>query len=170
MQRSGCLTSRRLREVPGVGPVIATAKPAFFDCARSFSAWLGITPRQHSSGGKERTFGITKRGNTYLRRQLIIGARAVVRVARGRKGGMWDWINKMLDRFKFRCLMVSRAGPISLSLPRCFQAAVLSTLVGMKFLGVIEFVGVEPPQGCRRGFSGPFGALPPPDPGCNETQ
>ena len=92
MQRSGCLTSRRLREVPGVGPVIATAKPAFFDCARSFSAWLGITPRLHSNGGKERTFGITKRGNTYLRRQLIIGARAVVRVARGRKGGMIEQI------------------------------------------------------------------------------
>ncbi|WP_276330415.1 IS110 family transposase [Paracoccus versutus] len=93
-QCKGADVSRRLREVPGAGPVIATAMPAFlsaggfFDRASSFSAWLGITPRQHSSGGKERTFGITKRGNTYLRRQLINGARAVVRIARGREGRM----------------------------------------------------------------------------------
>ena len=85
--------SRRLREIPGVGPVIATAMPAFltaggsFDCARSFAAWLGITPRQHSSGGKERTFGITKRGNTYLRRQLLNCARAVVCIARAGGAG-----------------------------------------------------------------------------------
>ncbi len=111
--------SRRLREVPGVGPVIATAMPAFltaggsFDSASSFAAWLGITPRQHSSGGKERTFGITKRGNTYLRRQLINGARAVVRVARGRKGGMWDWINKMLDRRHFNVVTVAVANKMA---------------------------------------------------------
>lgn len=111
--------SRRLREVPGVGPVIATAMPAFltaggcFDRASSFAAWLGITPRQHSSGGKERTFGITKRGNTYLRRQLINGARAVVRVARGRKGGMWDWINKMLDRRHFNVVTVAVANKMA---------------------------------------------------------
>ena len=111
--------SRRLREVPGVGPVIATAMPAFltaggsFDRASSFAAWLGITPRQHSSGGKDRTFGITKRGNTYLRRQLINGARAVVRVARGRKGGMWDWINKMLDRRHFNIVTVAVANKMA---------------------------------------------------------
>ena len=76
--------SRRLLEMPGVGTVMVTAMPAFltaggvFECASGFSAWLGITPRQHSSGSKERTFGITKRGNAYLRRQLINGARAVV--------------------------------------------------------------------------------------------
>ncbi len=107
--------SRRLLAMPGVGPVIATAMPAFltaggsFDRASSFAAWLGITPRQHSSGGKERTFGITKRGNTYLRRQLINGARAVVRVARGRTGGMWDWINKMLERRHFNIVTVAVA-------------------------------------------------------------
>lgn len=111
--------SRRLREIPGVGPVIATAIPAFltasgsFDCASSFAAWLGITPKQHSSGGKERTFGITKRGNTYLRRQLINGARAVVRLARGRSGGIWDWINKMLDRRHFNVVTVAVANKMA---------------------------------------------------------
>lgn len=62
------------------------------------------------------------------------------------------------------------AGPISLTLPRLFQAAVLSILVGVVFLGVIELFGVEHPRECLRSFSDPFGALPPPDLGCNETQ
>lgn len=111
--------SRRLLEIPGVGPVIATAIPAFltaggsFDCASSFAAWLGITPRQHSSGGKERTFGITKRGNTYLRRQLINGARAVVRIACDRRGRIWDWINKMLDRRHFNIVTVAVANKMA---------------------------------------------------------
>jgi transposase len=111
--------SRRLCEMPGVGPVIATAMPAFlaaggtFDRASAFAAWLGITPRQHSSGGKERTFGITKRGNTYLRRQLINGARAVVRLARGRRGGIWDWINRMLDRRPFNVVTVAVANKMA---------------------------------------------------------
>ena len=111
--------SRRLREIPGVGPVIATAMPAFltasgsFDCASAFAAWLGITPRQHSSGGRDRTFGITKRGNTYLRRQLINGARAVVRIARGRRGGIWDWINKMLGRRHFNVVTVAVANKMA---------------------------------------------------------
>lgn len=111
--------SRRLRTIPGVGPVIATAMPAFltaggsFASGSAFAAWLGITPRQHSSGGKERTFGITKRGNTYLRRQLINGARAVVRIARGRRGGMWDWINKMLDRRHFNIVTVAVANKMA---------------------------------------------------------
>ncbi len=111
--------SRRLCEIPGVGPIIATAIPAFmtaggsFDRGSAFTAWLGLTPKQHSSGGKERTFGITKRGNTYLRRQLINGARAVVRIARGRTGGMWDWINKMLDRRHFNIVTVAVANKIA---------------------------------------------------------
>ncbi|KXF92761.1 IS110 family transposase [Phaeobacter inhibens] len=111
--------SQRLREIPGVGPVIATAMSAYlaaggsFSTGSAFAAWLGITPRQHSSGGKERTFGITKRGNTYLRRQLINGARAVVRIARGRRGGMWDWINKMLDRRHFNIVTVAVANKMA---------------------------------------------------------
>lgn len=111
--------SRRLKEMPGVGPVIATAMPAFltanglFESGSAFAAWLGITPRQHSSGGKERTFGITKQGNTYLRRQLINGARAVVRTARRRQGGIWDWINRLLDRRHFNIVTVAVANKMA---------------------------------------------------------
>jgi transposase len=111
--------SRRLLVVPGVGPVIATAIPAHmasggaFTSGRSFAAWLGLTPRQHSSGGRERTFGISKRGNSYLRRQLINGARAVVRVAKGKQGGLWDWVNRLLERRHFNIVTAAVAAKLA---------------------------------------------------------
>ena len=111
--------SRRLCAIPGVGPVIATAIPAHlaagseFSSGRSFAAWLGLTPRQHSSGGRERTYGISKRGNSYLRRQLINGARAVVRVAKGRRGALWDWVNRMLERRHFNIVTCAVAAKLA---------------------------------------------------------
>jgi transposase len=74
--------SRRLATIPGIGPIIATAlaatvtEPSGFRSGREFAAWLGLVPRQHSSGGKTRLGGISKRGNRYLRRLLINGASA----------------------------------------------------------------------------------------------
>ena len=94
----------RLAAVPGIGPVIATALAATVGDARTFTsgrhlaAWLGLVPRQHSSGGKERLLGISKRGDGYLRRQLMHGARALVAVAKGREGGLWTWVNGLLAR------------------------------------------------------------------------
>ena len=85
---------RRLSEIPGVGPIIATGALAaagdlrLFDSGRSFAAWLGLTPRQHSTGGKQRLLGISKRGDGYLRRQIRHGARSIVSLARGREGGL----------------------------------------------------------------------------------
>ena len=83
--------ARRLTEIPGIGPVVATAMVAtvvdarLFGSGRSFAAWLGLTPRQHATGGRERLLGISKRGDGYLRRQLMHGARSLVRVAAGRE-------------------------------------------------------------------------------------
>jgi transposase len=111
--------SRRLSAIPGIGPIIATAIPAhlvtagIFGSGRSFAAWLGLTPKQHSSGGRERVFGISKRGNSYLRRQLINGARAVVRVARGRKGYLWDWVNQLLERRHFNIVTAAVAAKLA---------------------------------------------------------
>jgi transposase len=74
--------SQRLATIPGIGPIIATAiaatvvEPSGFASAREFAAWLGLVPRQHSTGGKARLGGISKRGNRYLRRLLINGASA----------------------------------------------------------------------------------------------
>ncbi len=74
--------SQRLATIPGIGPIIATAiaatvpEPSGFRSGREFAAWLGLVPRQHSTGGKIRLGGISKRGNQYLRRLLINGASA----------------------------------------------------------------------------------------------
>lgn len=72
-------------KIPGIGPIIATAMVAAIGDARNFAsgrqlaAWLGIVPGQDSSGGKQRLLGISKRGDTYLRKQMIHGGRAVVK-------------------------------------------------------------------------------------------
>lgn len=89
---------RRIAAVEGVGPLIATAVVAAisnghaFDNARQFSAWLGLVPRQNSSGGKSRLQGITKRGDPYLRTLLIHGARSVVFRAKAKSDKRSFWI------------------------------------------------------------------------------
>lgn len=76
--------ARRLMTVPGIGPLIAAAlavlapPPETFRCARDFAAWLGLTPRQHSTGGKQRLGATTKMGERSLRRLLILGANSVI--------------------------------------------------------------------------------------------
>ncbi len=112
-------TCRRLSEVPGVGPIIATAIVATvgdaraFDSGRSFAAWLGLTPRQHSTGGRERLLGISKRGDGYLRRQLMHGARSIVRLAVGRGGKLWGWINGLLARRPFNIVVAALANKLA---------------------------------------------------------
>src|SRR6188472_2638467 len=84
----GCEASRRLAEIPGIGPIGATALVAeigdwnTFSSGRSVAAWIGLVPKQHSTGGKERLGSITKQGNRYLRWLLVVGAMAVIRYAR----------------------------------------------------------------------------------------
>ena len=96
--------ARRLLTVPGIGPVTAAAivalapSPETFGCGRDFSAWLGLTPRQHSSGGKERLGKITKMGERTLRRLLIIGASAVIKQASLRGAPAGSWLAQMLSR------------------------------------------------------------------------
>jgi transposase len=80
-----CEESRRLEEIPGVGPIVATALVAevgdwtAFQSGRSLAAWIGLVPRQHSTGGKERLGRISKQGNRHLRWLLVAGAMAVIR-------------------------------------------------------------------------------------------
>jgi transposase len=94
----------RLATIPGVGPVIATAMLALappaqgFRSGRDFAAWMGLTPRQRSTGGKERMGGITKAGERTLRRLLITGACAVVRQASRHGAPQGTWLAKMLAR------------------------------------------------------------------------
>ena len=94
--------SRKLAEVPGIGPITATALVASvgdgknFKNGRQLAAWLGLVPRQHSSGGKSVLLGISKRGDTYLRTLLIHGARAVIRCAQDKPAT--GWLGRLLDR------------------------------------------------------------------------
>ena len=95
--------SRRLEKIPGIGPITASALVAsigdakHFDNGRQLAAWLGLVPRQHSSGGKQTLLGISKRGDTYLRTLLIHGARAVVRVSE-RHAQPGAWLKRLLER------------------------------------------------------------------------
>lgn len=96
--------AKRLQQIPGIGPITATALLAAignvgqFRQGRDLAAWLGLVPRQHSSGGKDCLQGISKRGDSYLRTLLIHGARAVVRTAAGKTDARSDWINRLLQR------------------------------------------------------------------------
>lgn len=95
--------SRRLEQIPGIGPLTASALVASigeartFDNGRQVAAWLGLVPRQHSSGGKPTLLGISKRGDAYLRTLLIHGARAVILAAR-RKPDQGGWLRDLLRR------------------------------------------------------------------------
>jgi transposase len=95
--------SSRLAQVPGIGPITASALVASigdaknFDNGRQVAAWLGLVPRQHSSGGKQNLLGISKRGDSYLRTLLIHGARSVIYRA-GQKPQVCSWINGVVNR------------------------------------------------------------------------
>jgi transposase len=96
--------SRRLEAIPGIGPLTATALVASIGDARSFhngrqlAAWLGLVPRQNSSGGKERLLGISKRGDTYLRTLMIIGAHAVLRRLKCHPDQAGGWLARLAQR------------------------------------------------------------------------
>lgn len=110
---------RALAEVPGVGPVIATAFVATvpdatrFHSGRHLAAWLGLVPAQHSTGGKHRPLGLSKRGDAYLRRQLMHGARALVRLARGRTDRLGAWIDGLLARRPFNVVVAALANKLA---------------------------------------------------------
>ncbi len=96
--------SCKLAKVPGIGPITASALVASVGDAKNFAngrqmaAWLGLVPRQHSSGGKSTLLGISKRGDSYLRTLLVHGARSVVRYAEGKTNPAADWLKSLLTR------------------------------------------------------------------------
>jgi transposase len=96
--------STLLETIPGVGVITASAMaamatdPGAFESARHFAAWLGLFPRQNSSGGKTRLGRITKGGNHYLRKLLVLGATAALRFVREVKGKPNPWVKRLLER------------------------------------------------------------------------
>lgn len=107
--------AQRLMQVPGIGPVTATAllasvaDPRAFDSGRQFAAWLGLVPRQFSSGGKTRLGRITKRGDRYLRTLLVHGARNGVTMAARREDPRSRWVRALRERRGFNKATVALA-------------------------------------------------------------
>jgi transposase len=113
-----CGESRRLEEIPGVGPIVATALVAevgdwkAFSSGRNLAAWIGLVSRQHSTGGKERLGRISKQGNRYLRWLLVAGAMAVIRYAR-QHGTKRAWLARLMECRATKVAAVALANKIA---------------------------------------------------------
>jgi transposase len=111
--------SRNLATIPGIGPITATVlaatvpDPSIFKNGRHLAAWLGLVPRQNSSGGKDRLGHITKAGDTYIRRLLVIGATSVIRYARDKAPGEAMWLKNLLERKPPRLAAVALANKMA---------------------------------------------------------
>jgi transposase len=114
-----CETSRRLDEIPGVGPALATAlvasvaEPRTFRSGRDFSAWIGLVPKQSSSGGKPRLGSISKQGDRYLRGLFTAGALAVIRYAKIHGSGHRPWLTALLARRPTKVAAIALANKIA---------------------------------------------------------
>jgi transposase len=112
-------TSKRLDEIPGVGPALATAlvasvaDPKAFRSARHFSAWVGLVPRQHSSGGKDKLGSISKQGDRYLRSLFTAGALAVIRYAKIHGTRHRPWLTALLARRPTKVAAIALANKIA---------------------------------------------------------
>lgn len=110
---------QRLRQIPGIGPLVSTAtvaaigNGAAFRKGREFAAWLGLIPRQHSTGGKARLLGISKRGNVYLRRMFIHGARAVLLIVKYDTGRLGQWARELALRAPRNKVIVAVANKLA---------------------------------------------------------
>jgi transposase len=110
--------SKRLRSIPGIGIVGATAiaatvpDPKVFRSGRDFAAWIGIVPREDSTGGKHKLGPISKRGDQYLRRILVVGAHAVLKRAR-HQPEKYPWVTRLLERKPFRVVAVAVANKMA---------------------------------------------------------
>jgi transposase len=112
-------TSRRLDKAPGIGPVLATAlvatvaDPKTFRSGRNFSAWIGLVPQQHSSGGKDRLGHISKQGDRYLRNLFVAGALAVIRYAKIHGTQHRPWLAALLARRPTKVAAIALANKIA---------------------------------------------------------
>ena len=110
--------SRRLETIPGIGVIGATAiaatvsDPTAFKSGRELAAWIGLVPRQHSTGGKQKLGGISKQGDRYLRRLLVVGATAVIQHAR-RHPDRHPWIMKLLAKMPAKKVAVALANKMA---------------------------------------------------------
>ena len=118
MQHRASESSQRLETIPGIGVLGATAitatvaDPNAFKSGREFAAWVGLVPRQNSTGGKDRLGGISKQGDRYLRKLLVVGATAVIRHARAHPNKN-PWLTKLLAKKPFKVVAVALANKLA---------------------------------------------------------
>ena len=118
MQHCANPASKRLETIPGIGIIGATAiaatviDPTVFRSGRDFAAWIGLVPRQESSGGKPKLGSISKRGDPYLRRILVVGAHSVLRCAM-RNPERYPWLTQLLARRPFKVVAVALANKMA---------------------------------------------------------
>jgi len=111
--------SRRLASIPGVGPITAMAiantvpDPSMFRSGREFAAWLGLTPKSHSSGGKDRLGRISKRGDRYIRHLLYVGAGNAIRFAKARAATGEAWIRGLQERRPPKVVIIALANKMA---------------------------------------------------------
>jgi transposase len=111
--------SKRLDDIPGVGPALATAlvasvaDPKAFRSGRDFSAWIGLVPKQHSSGGKDKLGSISKQGDRYLRSLFTAGALAVIRYAKIHGTKHRPWLTALLARRPTKVAAIALANKIA---------------------------------------------------------
>ncbi len=111
--------ARRLATIPGVGAIVASALVAAvghaesFDHGRDLAAWLGLVPRQFTTGGKPKLLGITKRGNRYLRKQLIHGARAALPYVAEKDTPLGRWAKALMSRAHRNVAVVALANKMA---------------------------------------------------------
>jgi transposase len=112
-------TSRRLAEAPGIGPITAALlvmkvpDPAAFQSGRDFAAWIGLTPKDHSTAGKVRHGAITKAGDEALRSALVLGATSVIRQVSSGRGSPWSWLFELLRRKPAKLVAVALANKMA---------------------------------------------------------
>jgi transposase len=110
---------RRLDAIPGIGPLTATAiiaaigNGAAFRKGREFASWVGLVPREHSTGGKQKLLGISKRGNRYLRTLFVHGARAVLQFREKQSPGLKAWLAQLTSRTHHNVAVVALANKLA---------------------------------------------------------
>jgi transposase len=140
IQHKASDVSQRLETIPGIGIIGATAiaatitDPSAFKSGRDLAAWIGLVPRQNSTGGKDRLGGISKQGDRYLRRLLVVGATAVVRQARLHPG-KYPWVAKLLVKKPAKVVAIAVANKTAriawaiMSKGGTYRPAALATVV-----------------------------------------
>jgi transposase len=110
---------QRLDAIPGIGALTATALIAAigngeaFREGREFAAWVGLVPRQHSTGGRQKLLGISKRGNCYLRKPFVQGARAVLQFREKQSSGLRTWLAQLTSRTHYNVVGVALANKLA---------------------------------------------------------